>query len=235
MFAKSFSASPLPATSPHLQTTVSPLVAQRVPLLLKVVYTLFVAVLVPYYWKAYGPTNFLYFCDVALLMTLVALWTENPLLASMPAVGILLPQAFWCIDFLSGVFGYHPIGLTAYMFNPALSLFTRGLSFFHFWLPFVIGWLVWRLGYDRRALAAWTLVAWTLMLVSYFIMPAPPAPFSTPSLPVNIDYVYGFSDKEPQHWMQPLAFLALMLVALPLCVFLPTHLVLRKVFPTALK
>ncbi len=47
-------------------------------------------------------------------------------------------------------------GMSAYMFNPGLSLFTRGLSFFHFWLPFLVLYLVWRLGYDRRAFVAWT-------------------------------------------------------------------------------
>lgn len=52
----------------------------RIPLWVKLAYTAFVCVLVPYYLSAYGPTNFLYFCDVALLMTLAALWLESPLL-----------------------------------------------------------------------------------------------------------------------------------------------------------
>ena len=90
----------------------------RLPLWLKLVYTAFLAVLVPYYLHAYGPTNFLYFCDVALLMALVALWTEKPLWASMPAVGILLPQSLWCADFLGGLVGRHVTGMSAYMFNP---------------------------------------------------------------------------------------------------------------------
>ena len=67
----------------------------RLPLWLKLAYSAFLAVLVPYYLKAYGPTNFLYFCDVALLMALVALWTESSMWASIPAVGILLPQSLW--------------------------------------------------------------------------------------------------------------------------------------------
>ena len=41
-----------------------------------------IIVLVPYYWRAYGPTNFLYFCDVALFLTLGAVWLESPLLAT---------------------------------------------------------------------------------------------------------------------------------------------------------
>src|SRR5215207_9494528 len=115
---------------PHLNDLVK---TSRIPLWVKLAYSAFVAVLVPYYWKAYGPTNFLYFCDVALLMALLALWMENSLLASMPTVGIPIT------------------GMTAYMFNPELTLFTRGLSFFHCWLPFFLVWVVWRLGYDRRA------------------------------------------------------------------------------------
>ena len=101
------------------------------PLWLKLAYTAFVAVLVPYYWKTYGPTNFLYFCDVALLMTVPALWLESRLLASMPLVGILVPQLFWQVDFLAGLFGVELTGMTAYMFDENLSLVARGLSFFH--------------------------------------------------------------------------------------------------------
>ena len=37
----------------------------KVPLLAKLAYTAFVAVLVPYYWATYTPWNFLFFCDLA--------------------------------------------------------------------------------------------------------------------------------------------------------------------------
>ena len=47
----------------------------------------------------YGPTNLLYFCDVALLVTLAAVWLDCPILAPAPAVGILFPQFLWVIDF----------------------------------------------------------------------------------------------------------------------------------------
>ena len=52
-----------------------------------------------------------------------------------------------------------------------------------------------RLGYDRHAFWAWTVLAWVLLLVCYFLMPAPPAPTGNPNLPVNINYVYGLSDE----------------------------------------
>jgi hypothetical protein len=208
----------------------APAKARLLPLWCKLLYTAFVCVLVPYYWSAYGPTNFLYFCDMALLITLVAFWTESPLLASMPAVGILLPQALWCIDFLGEIVGVHVTGMTKYMFSSDLPLFTRFLSFFHFWLPFLLLWLVWRLGYDRRALVAWTGLAWMLVLVCYFLLPPPPAPRETPNLPVNVNYVHGFSETGPQEWMAPLAYLALMMVVLPIGIFLPTHWGLTKFF-----
>src|SRR6516165_12715400 len=59
--------------------------APRVPVWLKLAYTAFMAVLVPVYLRNYGPTNFLYFCDVALIITLVGIWIESPF--SFPCVG----------------------------------------------------------------------------------------------------------------------------------------------------
>jgi len=119
--------------------------SRRIPFWLKLAYTAFLGVLVPSYWHDYGPTNFLYFCDVSLFFALGAMWLESPLLASMPAVGILLPQSLWMIDLLGEVVGLPMTGLTGYMFDPAIPLFTRALSLFHFWLPILLVFLVWRL------------------------------------------------------------------------------------------
>lgn len=204
---------------------------RRIPLSVKLAYSAFVAVLVPVYWKYYGPTNFLYFCDVALLMTLVAVWRESALLVSMSAVGIVLPQLVWQVDFLGLLFGLPVTGVTGYMFDPRKTLFLRGLSFFHFWLPIFLLWLLWRLGYERRALVAWTLLSWGLVLICFFAMPAQPAPADSPNLPVNINYVHGFSDQKPQEWLPPLAYLGLMMLVLPTCVYFPTHLLLSRFFP----
>ena len=124
----------------------------------------FMAVLVPVYWHYYGPTNFLYFCDVSLFLILAALWLESPLLASMCAVGLLLPQTLWVVDFILNIFGIHLTGMTDYMFKHENSLFLRGLSLFHGWLPFLLLFLVKRLGYDRRALPAWWALAWVLVI-----------------------------------------------------------------------
>lgn len=203
------------------------------PLWTKLALSAFVAVLVPVYLTNYGWTNFLYFCDVALFCTLIAIWTEKPLWASAPAVGILLPQALWMADFLGTAVGLPITGMTAYMFDAKLSLFTRGLSFFHFWLPIVLIWQVWKLGYDRRAFWIWTAAAWALVLFSYAFLPAPPAPAENSALPVNVNFVYGLNDTAPQTWMSPRAWLGLLLAALPLVIYLPTHLLLRRFAPVA--
>ena len=108
----------------------------------------------------------------------MAIWTEDPLLASLPAVGLALPQLLWCLDFLTGA---RITGMTSYMFNPARPLFLRGLSLFHGWLPFLLLWLVWRLGYDRRALLGWTVVSCLVLLASFFLAPAPPHRPTTPT------------------------------------------------------
>ena len=204
---------------------------QRIPLALKLVYTAFMAVFLPVYWHYYGPTNFLYFCDTALILTLIAIWPENALLISMCAVGILIPQIYWAFDFLINLAGYSLTGMTDYMFETQRSLFLRGLSLFHGWLPFLLVYLVWTVGYDRRALWCWTGLAWVLLLVCFFLMP-PPMP--NPGLtPVNINYVWGLSDHEPQHWVPAYVWFAGLMIGLPLVVFAPTHFALARVMPKA--
>jgi hypothetical protein len=42
-----------------------------IPLWLKIAYTLFVCILVQVYWRQYGPANFLWFSDIALLVTVI--------------------------------------------------------------------------------------------------------------------------------------------------------------------
>jgi hypothetical protein len=200
--------------------------ASRVPLALKLAYTAFMAVLIPVYWYYYGPTNFLYFCDVALIFILIAIWPENALLISMCAVGILVPQAIWVVDFLANAAGFPLTGMTDYMFDANRSLFLRALSLFHGWLPFLLAYLVWRIGYDRRAFWAWTALAWVLLLICFFLLPSPTP---NPGLsPVNVNYVWGMSDTAPQAWVSPYIWLAAQLIGLPLVVYAPTHFVLAR-------
>ena len=157
---------------------------------IKLLYSAFMAVLIPVYLYRYGWTNFLYFCDLALLLALAGLWLDDPLPISMSAVGILLPQTLWVADYIFNLFGLRTTGLTNYMFESHRSRFLRGLSLFHGWLPFLLLYLVWEMGYDGRAFVAWTALSCVVLPICYFLMPkAQPDPGMTP---VNINLVWGF-------------------------------------------
>jgi hypothetical protein len=187
---------------------------------LAVSYTIFVAILIPVYWRQYGPSNFLWFSDLALFITLAAVWLQSPLLASMQAVSVGLLELVWLIEFLARLLaGFKLLGLTDYMFKPEIPLWIRALSLFHVWLPVLLFWLVWRLGYDRRAWLLQTLLCWTVLLVCHF--------FTKPSQ--NINWVFGPGSK-PQTWMSPRLYLALLMIFFPACIYFPSHLLLQAIF-----
>lgn len=203
---------------------------RKIPLAAKVAASVFLGLLVPIYWHTYGPTNFLWFCDAALILTVVGMWRENSLLISMCAVGILLPQSLWLADFGGHLLGIRLLGLTGYMFDARLPLYTRGLSLFHGWLPLLLVWLLVRLGYDKRALSAWSGMAAGLVFVCYLFTPPAGAHLSNPNIPINLNYLYGFNDQRPQTWLNQNLYVILWLGVLWLIAFLPTHLALRKIF-----
>jgi hypothetical protein len=193
-----------------------------IPRPVKIAYSVFVAVLVPVYWAEYGPANFLWACDIALLVTLVALWRESRLLASAMAVAILAPEAAWNLDFFlrlaagRDVFG---LGATDYMFDRSRPLWLRELSLFHAFLPLLLGSMVRRLGYDSRAFAAATALCWIVLLASYA--------FTDPSL--NINWVFGGGSLS-MAWLSGPWYVAGLMLAFPLLVYLPTHLLLRRLW-----
>jgi hypothetical protein len=198
--------------------TVQWLLSSRgISLPVKLLYTVFVCVLIPTYWRHYGPANFLWFSDLALLLGLLALWLENRLLASMQAISVSLLELVWIVDFLvRSTTGIRFIGIAEYMFESDKPLFLRGLSLFHLALPFFLVWLVYRLGYDRRAWIAQTVFFWAVSLVCFF--------FTEPS--ENINWVFG-PGSQPQQKIAPGLYLALLLAFVPVCVYLPTHFLLQ--------
>jgi hypothetical protein len=188
-----------------------------VPLALKLAYTGWMAVWIPIYWVHNGPANFLWLCDTANLILLPALWLESALLVSSQAVGVLLVQLLWAIDFLGALAtGSHLIGGTEYMFDPTSPLWLRSLSLFHLAMPPLLIWGVWRLGYDRRGFRLETVLVWGLVLASLGADPER-----------NLNWVW-----EPFGRAQTLVphgvYLAVLLAAYPLVVFLPTHLALKR-------
>lgn len=193
-----------------------------IPLSIKIACTLFVAVLVPVYWVHNGPAHFLWWSDIALLTLVVALWRESRLLASMMAVAVLLPELAWNLDFFTRLIagrGLTDLDATGYMFNPAQPLWLRGLSLFHVFLPLLLVWMLYRLGYDRRAWLAATLLCWVVLPATYL--------FTDPAR--NINWVFGWGDQS-QTWLPAPLYLAGLMLLFPLCVYLPTHLALQKAF-----
>src|SRR5207249_8020437 len=121
------------------------------------------------------------------------------------SVGLL--ELLWIADFLVRVVtGVKLVGIAGYMFEPDKPLYVRGLSLFHLVLPFLLLWLVCRLGYDRRAFAAQTAFAWVVLLVCYW--------FTDPS--ANINWVFG-PGQEPQTRLPPGLYLALLMAFVPVC------------------
>jgi len=184
---------------------------------IKFVTTAFLIVLIPVYWHYYGPINFLWFSDIALIGSVIAQWRNNRLLASTQALSVGLLELFWTVDFFVRLlFGVQFLGLAGYMFESTYPLFVRLLSLFHLWLPWLLIWLVYRDGYDRRALIIQTLVCWLVLLASYWLCPPDK----------NINWVYGFGS-QPQTYLPPTLYLLLLMAAIPTVVYVPTHLVLR--------
>jgi hypothetical protein len=187
-----------------------------VPLWLKVAYVVGVAVIVVVYWREYGPSNFLWLSDITLFFTTLALLSQNRLLASMPAVGVLPLEVAWTVDFFGGG---NLIGLAAYMFDPQYPLYLRALSLFHLALPPTLLWLLYVWGYDRRAPVGQTAITWAALTMSYL--------FTEPAK--NINWVFG-PGAEPQQTLPPLLYFALVMVLIPLAVIWPMHLLLDRLF-----
>jgi hypothetical protein len=198
------------------------LTSDTVTLLFRVVFTLLVAVVVPVYLRKHGPTNFLWFSDIALFGVFAALWLESSLLGSMMALMILIPETVWVVSFATGVLarGRSVTTLASYMFDAGIPRYLRAISLFHLALPPAAVWLVYRYGYDERALFAQTLVAWVVLPLTLWL--APPEK--------NVNWVRGFG--HPPRTPLPLpAHVALMMLAWPLLIHLPTHWVLRALLP----
>jgi hypothetical protein len=201
-----------------------PTAPSRISVVVKVAYTVFIAVLVPVYlgYEPYGPLNFLWFCNIALLLTMVALWRESSFVASMQLVAVLLGSVVWLADFLTRLLaGVFLVRWTHYMFREDIPLYIRGLSLYHGFLWLLLLWAVARLGYNRRAWLAQCLLCWVLLPICYF--------FTDPARGLN--GAFGPGGPEPQKWVPPGVWLALVMIAYPLFVFLPTHLLLCRFLP----
>ena len=189
----------------------------RLPLWLKIIWTVWLAVWIPLYWKQYGLQNFLFFCDIGNLLIGLALWMESPLIFSWQACGLLVFQTVYTIDLAGALLtGHHPFGGTEYMFDPQLSLAIRLLSLFHIVTPPLLLWAIRRLGYDRRGWKLQTLMTWIVVPINHFWRPEQ-----------NVNWARGLFYRE-QHVVPGVVYLIAYLIAVTVLVYWPTHLLLVR-------
>ena len=191
-----------------------------IPLWLKIAYTGFIVVLVPIYTRHWGVRNFLWFSDIALFGTLLALWVESGFVASMMAIAVLLPEVVWNLSFFGRLLiGKDFGGLAQYMFDSCKPRYVRALSLFHVFLPVLMVWLIATLGYAKQAWIAQTVLAWIILPLTYLVT----------DRDENINWVYGPTSK-PQAVLPERMYLLLVMLAFPLLIYLPTHLLLLAFF-----
>ena len=182
------------------------------PLWLKLLFTAWLVVWAPIYWTAYGPQNYLWFCDLANFLIAAALWSDSRMLLSSQAVSVLLIQILWIIDVGSRLLlGVHPIGGTEFMFDPAKPLSLRLLSLFHVAVPVLLVWGLRRLGYDRRGLWLQIGIATVVLPISWLA-----------GAERNLNWTWGpFGDVQTA--LPPVLYLALLPLGYLLIIYLPSH------------
>jgi hypothetical protein len=78
-------------------------------------------------------------------------------------------------------------------------------------------WAIWRLGYDRRGWKFQTLMTWIVVPINYFWRPEQ-----------DVNWARGLFFHE-QHAVPGWSYLLGYLIAVPLFVYFPTHLILARV------
>ncbi len=180
---------------------------------------LWLAIWVPAYLYYWGPSSFLFLCDLAVLLTCVGIWTGNVLLISSQAVSSLVVDVAWIVDVSWTLLsGHHLIGGTEYFFDKHFPLGVRLMSTFHIALPIVLLLSLRRTGYDPRALRLQSLIAVAVVITSRFI---------DPQKNINFAIADPFFRRS---WGPAPVHLAVILAPLILLIYLPTHIVLKRCF-----
>ncbi len=188
----------------------------RIPMWLKIGWTVWLIAWAPVYWRQYGAQNFLFFCDIGNVLIGIGLWIESALIFSWVACGLLVFQTIFTIDFIGALLTTrHIFGGTEYMFDPHLPLAVRLLSLFHVVTPPLVVWAIWRIGYDSRGWKLQTLMTWVVVPINYFWRSQ-----------YDVNWARGWFFHE-QHMVPGWAYLVLYCTVVPLCVYFSTHVALR--------
>jgi hypothetical protein len=134
---------------------------------------LWLAVYLPTYCHAYGAANFLFLCNIGVILTALALILRNRLLISSQAVAAPVIALAWAVDagwkLATGEFLF---GGTSYMWDPAYPLFARLLSLYHLAWPLLLWAVLRRTGYDPRGWALQSAVAALALAAGRWLAPA---------------------------------------------------------------
>jgi hypothetical protein len=188
----------------------------------KLAYTAFVVVVVAIWLRHYGWRNLLWFSDVALIGAVPALWLESAAIASVLAVAVLLPELLWNGDFALRLLLRRRItGLTDYMFERERPRLLRVVSaLFHVPLPILLLWMLAEYGYDGAVGLPGAVVLAAVVL---------PWSRAVSSPERNINWTYGLGARRTHLPAQ--RYVLQLFAGFVLLVFMPTHLLLRALFP----
>jgi len=199
--------------------------ATKIPLWLKLIFTILFSVTIPSNIIHYSAINLLWFCDISIITTFFGLWFESSLLISMAALASVATQLAWQVDyFFHLVSGKRLFGFSDYMFDANLTTYNKAVSLFHVWMPYLLLYSLRIVRYNRRALVAQTLTGCMAILLSYMLTKDMFGPAG------NLNKVYGLSDKEPQTWMEPWLWLVVVMAYCFLCIYLPMHFLFSRLF-----
>jgi hypothetical protein len=195
----------------------------KFPLWLRCAALAWLAVWFPAYWHTWGAANFLYLCDIAVILTCIGLASNNMLLISSQAVSALLVDIAWTLDAGFRFFvGRQLFGRTEYLFDARYPLWIRLLTLYHLILPPLLLWALYRAGYDRRGWALQSAIALPIFIASRFTTPAE-----------NMNF--AFSDPFfHRSWGPAPVHIAITFLFMVFVVYLPTHLLLKHFFPPAM-
>ncbi len=174
------------------------------------------------YAQVWGWVNFLFLCDISVILTCLGLWRSSALLLSSQAVSSLIVETLWCIDFgWRLLLGRQLIGATEYMWDARYPLAVRLLSLFHVMLPLLLVWAVRRVGYDGRAFRTQAAIAVVAVIGARF---------------VRSDLNINFAHRDPI-WKRSFGpapvHLGVILAGLLGVLYWPTHLALARWMPSA--
>jgi hypothetical protein len=197
-----------------------PPAAAKFPAWIRWAVLVWLAIWIPAYWRTWGAANFIHLCDIAVILACVGVWTNSALLISSQAVSSLLVDAAWMLDAGWRLFrGPALLGGADYLFDAHYPLWVRLLTLFHVVMPVLLLWALHRTGYDRRGWALQCAIALPLFIA---------ARFTNPAENINYAFIDPFIHRQwgpaPIHVLISWLFMAFV-------VYLPTHLVLEKLFP----